>query len=77
MIASFISLSNRSTALFAFAYSFYFFFYESDMTGFLQISFFFGYNLLVCWAFFMALGSVSFYASLVFVRKIYKNAKPD
>lgn len=68
---------TRSTAVFAFGYSIFFMLYESNMTGMLQLSFYFGYNLLVCWAFFLTLGTVGFYASLVFVRKIYKNAKPD
>jgi hypothetical protein len=37
-----------------------------------QTSFFFGYMSLVCYAFFLLLGSVGFRASFTFVRHIYK-----
>lgn len=42
------------------------------MHGLLQASFFFGYNAVVCFAFFLMLGSVGWRASLLFVRSIYK-----
>lgn len=42
------------------------------MNGLLQTSFFFGYNAVVCYAFFLMLGSVGFTASLTFVRHIYR-----
>lgn len=42
------------------------------MHGLLQTSFFFGYNAVVCFAFFLMLGSVGWRASLLFVRSIYK-----
>ncbi len=45
------------------------------MHGLLQGAFFFGYNALLCLAFFLMLGSVGFRASLLFVRSIYKAIK--
>lgn len=42
------------------------------MHGLMQTSFFFGYNAVVCFAFFLMLGSVGWRASLLFVRSIYK-----
>lgn len=42
------------------------------MHGLLQTSFFFGYNAVVCFAFFLMLGSVGWRASLLFVRSIYR-----
>jgi len=39
--------------------------------------FFFGYMLLACYATFLLLGAVGFYAALAFVRYIYKNFKTD
>ena len=45
---------------------------RSDMSGLMQTSFFFGYNAVVCYAFFLMLGSVGFSASLMFVRHIYR-----
>lgn len=64
-----------STGLFIFGYCFYYYYARSDMTGFMQTSFFFGYNALVCYAFFLMLGSVGFRASLMFVRHIYRAIK--
>lgn len=49
---------------------------RSEMHGLLQTSFFFGYNAVVCFAFFLMLGSVGWRASLLFVRSIYKVRLP-
>lgn len=59
-----------------FAYSIYFYF-RSNMSGFLQLSFFLGYNVAMCYAFFLILGSVSFRASMIFVRRIYRVVKSE
>ena len=42
------------------------------MSGFMQGSFFFGYMAVVCFGFFLMLGTVGWRASLMFVRHIYK-----
>ncbi|MEW5307798.1 MAG: hypothetical protein WDW36_010174 [Sanguina aurantia] len=68
-------LCGGSTGVFIYGYCFYFFFMRSEMSGFMQTSFFFGYNALVCYAFFLMLGSVGFRASLMFVRHIYRAIK--
>lgn len=47
------------------------------MSGFLQLSFFLGYNAAMCYAFFLILGSVSFRASMIFVRRIYRVVKSE
>ncbi|KAJ9554346.1 hypothetical protein OSB04_018391 [Centaurea solstitialis] len=57
-----------STGLYMYAYCIYFYFMRSDMTGFMQTSFFFGYMACVCYGIFLVLGSVGFRASLLFVR---------
>ncbi|KAK9185651.1 hypothetical protein WN943_026009 [Citrus x changshan-huyou] len=49
----------------------------SNMSGFLQLSFFLGYNAAMCYAFFLILGSVSFRASMIFVRRIYRVVKSE
>ena len=55
------------------------FFYvrRSNMSGIVQSAGFFGYSLLTCYAFFLTLGTVSFFASLKFIRYIYVNLKMD
>ncbi len=43
----------------------------------MQGSFFFGYMALVSYGLFLMLGSVGFFASLTFVKAIYKAIKCD
>ncbi|KAI7835337.1 hypothetical protein COHA_010761 [Chlorella ohadii] len=68
-------MCGGSTALFIYAYCFYYWYARSDMNGLMQASFYFGYMLMVCYGFFLMLGSVGFRASLSFVRHIYKAIK--
>ena len=68
-------LCGGSTGLFIFGYCFHFYFQRSDMHGFLQTSFYFGYMGVVCYAMFLMLGNVGFRASLMFVKQIYKAIK--
>jgi len=68
-------LSGGSTGLFIYAYSFFYYYYRSRMFGVVQASFYFGYMLLICYFFFIMLGTVGFYSSLVFIRHIYNNLK--
>ena len=66
-----------SVAFFVLMYAFYYFHFRSEMTGFMQTSFFFGYVLVGCYGLFMMLGMIGFRSSLLFVRYIYKNIKTD
>ncbi|MFS7961797.1 putative nonaspanin (TM9SF) [Helianthus anomalus] len=66
-----------STGLFIYGYCIYYYFYRSDMTGFMQTSFFFGYMACVSYGVFLVLGSVGFRASLLFVRYLYAAIKCD
>lgn len=70
-------LSGGSTGLFIYAYSFFYYYYRSKMTGFLQASFYFGYMFILCYFFFVMLGTVGFYSALCFIRHIYSNLKTD
>lgn len=60
-----------------FLYAIFYFYKRSYMYGFLQSIEYFGYTLLACYIFFLVLGTVSFYASLRFVRYIYRSIKTD
>jgi len=62
---------------FLYAYSFYFYFCTSGMSGFLQASFYFGYMAIVSFAVFLMLGSAGFSVSLAFVKYIYSRVKCD
>mmetsp|Transcript_11502 Transcript_11502/g.28974 ORF Transcript_11502/g.28974 Transcript_11502/m.28974 type:complete len:589 (+) Transcript_11502:25-1791(+) len=68
-------ISGGSTGVFIYLYSFFYYFYRSHMSGLLQASFYFGFTLMFCYFFFLMLGTVGFYCSLVFVRRIYTNCK--
>ncbi|KAK4409078.1 Transmembrane 9 superfamily member 4, partial [Sesamum angolense] len=69
-------LRGGSTAIFMFSYCTYFYL-KSNMSGILQVAFFFGYSACICYAFFLMLGTVSFQASLLFVRRIYHAVKSE
>ncbi|XP_041361751.1 transmembrane 9 superfamily member 1-like [Gigantopelta aegis] len=69
--------SAGSTGLFVFLYALFYYFKRSNMSGMLQTIEFFGYTILTCYVFFLMLGTVSFFASLKFVRYIYVNLKMD
>ncbi|KAI6677238.1 hypothetical protein NL676_038034 [Syzygium grande] len=68
-------LCGGSTGLFIYGYCLYYYYARSDMSGFMQTSFFFGYMACICYGFFLMLGMVGFRASLLFVRHIYKSIK--
>lgn len=54
-----------------------YFYVRSNMSGFLQLSFFIGYNACLCYAFFLIFGAISFRVSLLFVRHIYHDVKRE
>ncbi|XP_078444852.1 endomembrane protein 70 protein family [Wolffia australiana] len=68
-------LCGGSTGLFIYAYCLYYYYARSDMSGFMQTSFFFGYMACICYGFFLMLGTVGFRAALLFVRHIYHSIK--
>ena len=70
-------LAGGSTGIFVFLYEFYFYFHRSDMHGFMQTSFYFGYMTFMAYTFALALGSLGFYASQLFVVYIYKSIRID
>jgi len=66
-----------ATAFLLYAYSFYYFFHASEMAGMLQGSFYFGYMTILCYAFFLMLGSSASLLSLKFIKYIYSRVKCD
>jgi len=66
-----------ASSFFIYAYSIFFFQYESQMSGFLQSAFYFGYMFIACLALFFMMGSVGFYSALIFVKRIYRVIKSD
>ncbi|KAK1387161.1 Transmembrane 9 superfamily member [Heracleum sosnowskyi] len=68
-------LCGGSTGIFIYGYCLYYYYARSDMSGFMQISFFFGYMACICYGFFLMLGVIGFRAALLFVRHIYRSIK--
>lgn len=64
-------LCGGSSGLYLFGYSLYYYFSRSDMNGFMQTAFFFGYMACVSYDVFLMLGTVAFHACLLFVRLLY------
>jgi len=69
--------SAGSTAGYVFLYSIYYFLFKTQMTGLLQVSYYFGYMLMFCTALFLMCGTIGTWGAGVFVRKIYKDVKID
>ncbi|XP_064187301.1 transmembrane 9 superfamily member 1 isoform X3 [Anguilla rostrata] len=70
-------LSTGSTGIFIFVYSLFYYRNRSSMSGVVQSAEFFGYSLLTAFVFSLMLGTVSFCASLAFIRYIYRSLKMD
>ncbi|XP_057974782.1 transmembrane 9 superfamily member 5-like [Malania oleifera] len=69
-------LRGGSTAFFMYAYCVCYY-AKSNMSGFMQLSYFFGCNACMCYAFFLMLGVISFCASSMFVSHIYHVVKSE
>ncbi|GAM27660.1 hypothetical protein SAMD00019534_108360, partial [Acytostelium subglobosum LB1] len=70
-------INGGSTGIFIYIYSIFYYYYRSHMYGLLQTTFYFTYMFIVCYFFFIMLGTVGFFSSLIFVKRIYKNLKSD
>jgi transmembrane 9 superfamily protein 3 len=66
-----------STSGYVFLYSIFYFCFKTQMTGLLQVAFYFGYTALFCSALFLMCGTVGVWGTSVFVNKIYKSIKID
>lgn len=69
--------SGGSCGLFVLWYSVYFLISESKMSGFVQLSYYFGFNALICYALFLVLGTIGVVASLAFIIRIYETVRAD
>ena len=66
-----------SVGLFMYVYAAFYYVYRSEMTGALQGTFFFGYLLMVSYAFALMCATVAFTSAHTFVRHIYRSIKID
>ena len=66
-----------NAGLFVYAYCFYYHMARSGFSSFMQLSRYYGYMGMVCYAVFLILATVGFMASMAFVRLIYRSIKSD
>jgi len=69
--------SSGSTSVYVFLYSVFYFYYKTQMTGLLQIAYYFGYMSLFCVALFFMCAALGVWGANLFVNKIYRNVKID
>ena len=69
--------SGASTALYVFVYGVYYFLFKTQMNGFLQTSFYFGYMFLISLTLGILCGTLGHAAASRFVRAIFQNVKVD
>mmetsp|Transcript_14568 Transcript_14568/g.21478 ORF Transcript_14568/g.21478 Transcript_14568/m.21478 type:complete len:648 (-) Transcript_14568:47-1990(-) len=69
--------SGASTAGYVFVYGIYYFLFKTQMNGFLQTSFYFGYMSLISITMGILCGTLGFAAANNFVRAIFQNVKVD
>ncbi|KAE8720059.1 Transmembrane 9 superfamily member 9 [Hibiscus syriacus] len=70
-------LTVGSSALYLFLYSIFYFFTKLEITKLVSGILYFGYMVIISYAFFVLTGTVGFYACFWFVRKIYSSVKID
>jgi transmembrane 9 superfamily protein 3 len=69
--------SGGSTALYVYVYGIYYFLFKTQMNGFLQTSFYFGYMFLISLTLGILCGTLGHSAASNFVRAIFQNVKVD
>lgn len=70
-------LSGGSVGGYLLLYSVYYYVFETQMFGFLQTAYFFGFQLIVAYFLFLMMGSVGFLASYIFVNRAYQTNHID
>jgi len=69
--------SGGSTGLYVFLYAIFYYHTKTQMNGFFQTSFYFGYMFLFSFAIFLVTSTIGYVSSSIFVRTIYTGIKLD
>jgi len=70
-------LSGASTAVYVYLYAIYYFAKKTSMSGFFQITFYFGYMAMFCFGLALLCGAVGFIGAHFFVHRIYRMIHVD
>lgn len=69
--------TSGSSAAYLFLYSLFYFYTKLDITKVVPMVMYFSYMFIVSYAFFCLTGTIGFYATYVFVRRIFASVKID
>jgi hypothetical protein len=69
--------SGCASGGFMYMYAIFYYYYRSQMSGWLQGAYFFGYTLVMSYAFALMLGAVAYHVASRFVIHIYRSIKVD
>jgi len=70
-------LTSGAAAFYMFLYAGFYYWSSLELDGFVPTLLYFGYCAIICCFFFVMTGSIGFYASHWFVRKIYRAIRQD
>lgn len=70
-------LTSGSSAIYLFLYAVFYFFTKLEITKLVSGALYFGYMLIVSYAFFVLTGTIGFYSCFWFTRLIYSSVKID
>lgn len=73
----YVCIHNRSSGLYLFLYSMWYFVSKLNITGLVPTVLYFAYMAMISLTFFVLTGSIGFFACLWFVRRIYGAIKVD
>jgi transmembrane 9 superfamily protein 3 len=69
--------SGGSTAAYVYLYAIYYFFTKTRMSGMMQTTYYFGYMGMFCFGLFILTGTIGFWGTNIFIRRIYQYIKSD
>jgi len=70
-------MTSGSSAIYMFLYSIFYFVSRLKVRGFVPALLYFGYTSILCLFFFVMTGTIGFYASYYFVKRIYAAIHQD
>jgi len=70
-------LTAGASAFYMFLYSIFYFFTKLEISSPVSALLYFGYSFIMALAFFVLTGTIGFYSTYLFVRKIYSQVKVD
>jgi len=70
-------LTSGSSAFYVFLYSIYYFVEKLEVRGFVPSLLYFGYTSILCFGFFVITGTIGFYSTFYFMKKIYSAIHQD